>query len=330
MSLAPYFPNSSNLNIWLLIYTIAFFAIALYLSLRPNKLVDTIGKFMTPILLALIGILFLGAVIKIPVNIGTTDLSYNNPIMKGFVEGYNTMDGLVSINFGVVILFTINNYNIKKESDKIKYTTLAGIVSGSILFIIYTILAYIGMITSGTYEGINNGGIILFNVTNEIFGVFGLIVLALIFTLACVTTVVGLITSVGDYFAKVTNTRYTFWAILFTLISLVLSNFGLNEILKFSVPILVVLNPIAMVIILLTLLQDIFKFRKISYKLTIYTTAIIALSQGLNAFGLNIEFINNIFSKLPLYEYSLEWIIPSFIVLLISLVIGKVFNTKKI
>lgn len=330
MSIGQYFPGNPNIKLWLLVYTLIFFAISLFLSLQPSKLVDRIGKALTPILLALIILLFFGAIFKIPVNIGDVDSSYQSPVIKGFIEGYNTMDGLVSINFGVVILLTFSNYMINKESDKIKYTTYASFISGGILFTIYAMIAYIGMITSGTYSNISNGGEVLFKVTNNIFGAFGLIVIGLIFTLACLTTVVGLITSVGQYFAEITKTQYKTWAILFTLISLVLANFGLNEILKFSVPILIALNPVALVIILLCLFQDVFKFKRISYKLTIYTTVIIAIIQGLNAFGIKTEIFNNILSKLPLYNYSLEWVIPTFIMMLVSLVIGKIFNTEEI
>ena len=330
MSVGQYFPNNPNIKLWLLVYTVVFFALALYLSLQPNKLVDRLGKALTPILLTLIVLLFFGAIFRIPVNVGGIDESYQSPIIKGFIEGYNTMDGLVSINFGVVILLTFNNYMINKESDKIKYTTYASFISGGILFTIYAMISYIGMITSGSYSGIKNGGEVLFRATNDIFGAFGLVVIGLIFTLACLTTAVGLITSVGQYFAQITKSKYPIWAVAFALISLVLANFGLNEILKFSVPVLIALNPVALVIILLCLLQDIFKFKRISYKLTIYTTTIISIVQGLSIYGIQIDFLNNIFSKLPFYNYSLEWIVPTFVMMLLSLVIGKAFNTEEI
>lgn len=330
MSVGQYFPNNPNIKLWLLVYTVVFFAVALFLSLQPNKLVDRLGKALTPILLTLIVLLFFGAIFRIPVNVGGIDESYQSPIIKGFIEGYNTMDGLVSINFGVVILLTFNNYMINKESDKIKYTTYASFISGGILFTIYAMISYIGMITSGSYSGIQNGGEVLFRATNDIFGAFGLVVIGLIFTLACLTTAVGLITSVGQYFAQITKSKYPIWAVAFALISLVLANFGLNEILKFSVPVLVALNPVALVIILLCLFQDVFKFKRISYKLTIYTTALISIVQGLNVYGINIDFLNNLFSKLPFYNYSLEWIVPTFVMMLVSLVIGKMFNTEEI
>lgn len=330
MSVGQYFPDNSNIKLWLLVYTVIFFTAALFLSLQPSKLVDRLGKALTPILLTLIVLLFFGAIFRIPVNIGGIDESYQNPIIKGFIEGYNTMDGLVSINFGVVILLTFNNYMINKESDKIKYTTYASFISGGILFTIYAMISYIGMITSGSQLGVNNGGEVLFKATNDIFGAFGLIVIGLIFTLACLTTVVGLITSVGQYFAQITKTKYPIWAVIFALISLVLANFGLNEILKFSVPVLIALNPVALVIILLCLCQDIFKFKRISYKFAIYTTALISTVQGLNAYGIKIDFLNRLFSKLPFYNYSLEWVVPTCVMMLVSILIGKIFNTEEI
>ncbi|MDO4604383.1 MAG: branched-chain amino acid transport system II carrier protein [Helcococcus sp.] len=330
MSLGQYFQDNPNIKLWLLVYTVVFFAIALFLSLQPSKLVDRLGKALTPILLILIVLLFFGAVFRIPINIGSVDEAYQRPIIKGFIEGYNTMDGLVSINFGVVILLTFNNYMINKESDKIKYTTHASLISGGILFTIYAMISYIGMITSNSYSEIKNGGEVLFRATNEIFGAFGLVVIGFIFTLACLTTAVGLITSVGQYFAEITKIKYPIWAIFFALISLILANFGLNEILKFSVPVLIALNPVALVIILLCLFQDVFKFKRITYKFTIYTTAIISIIQGLKAYGIKSDFLNGIFSQFPFYNYSLEWVVPAFVMMLISLIFGKFFNTEEI
>ena len=146
------------------------------------------------------------------------------------------MDALAALNFGLVITMTIKAYNITNEKDIIKYTSGSGLVAGSLLLIVYAMLAYIGMISSSGNQEVLNGGRILFQVTNSVFGSLGALILILIFSLACMTTVVGLVTSVSEYFADLTNNKVTYkqWIFIYTLISLVLANFGLNRILQFS------------------------------------------------------------------------------------------------
>lgn len=326
MSVMPYLSDQSSVVIWRLIYTLVFFLLALYLCLQPSKLVDRMGKLMTPVLLVLIIIFFVGSLIKLPVEIASPKEAYSQPFFKGFIEGYNTMDTLATFCFGLVIAMTIKSYEVKDEKEVIKYASKSGLIAGSMLFVVYAMIAYVGQILSNTLQDPSNGGVVLFEATNRVFGSLGAVVLILIFTLACLTTVVGLITSVSQFFSELTNEKinYKAWVLIFTFVSFVLSNFGLNSILTFSVPILVSIYPVAIVLVVLALLNDILNLSDLTYKWTAYITLFISILQGLRTAGINIEFLNNLMSKLPLYSEGLEWVLPAFVVMILSVRYEKI------
>lgn len=330
MSVAPYLSEGSMILPARIIYTVLFFGLAYYLCLQPGKLVDRIGKVLTPILLVLILVFFIGAVLTIPTDVATSTATYDSAFTTGFVEGYNTMDTLAALNFGLVIAMTIKNYKIKDERKIIKYTSGSALVAGTILLAVYAMLAYVGMISSNGNQEVSNGGRILFNVTNSVFGSFGALVLILIFTLACLTTAVGLITSVSEYFAELTNNKVTYkqWMFIYTVLSLVLANFGLNTILQFSLPILVAIYPPAIVLIVMALLQDVFQFNRLAYQTTIYTTFLISIISGLRSAGIELPVASDLTEKLPFFSEGLEWILPAIMVLVIMAIFSKMKPAK--
>lgn len=325
MSVAPYIAEDSSLIIPRLIYTVIFFGLAYFLSFTPGKMVDRIGKGITPILFALIFIFFVGSVMNLPVDIAAPTADYQAPFVTGILEGYNTLDILAALNYGLVIALTIKRFNIKDEKSIIKYSSGAGLVAGIILFIVYSMLAYVGMITSSGNQNVGNGGGILFDVTNNVFGSFGSIILILIFTLACLTTAVGLVTSVSEYFTELTNGKVSYkkWITFFTLISLILANFGLDSILIFSLPVLVAIYPTAIVLIVMALFQDLFDFKRLSYKATIYLTLFISIISGFEEAGIQVPFLSDLSALLPLYEEGLEWLLPVFLMLVFTTAVSK-------
>lgn len=325
MSVLPYLSESSSVVVWRIVYTVAFFALGYYLSLTPSKLVDRMGKLMTPVLLALIVVFYFGAVLKIPAQVAGATEEYAKPILKGFLKGYDTMDALAALNFGLVIALTIRSYQVTQEREVIKYASGAGLIAGVILFVVYAMLAHVGQIASLEMAGASNGGQILFQVTEQVFGPLGAVVLILIFTLACLTTVVGLITSVSAYFEELFDQKisYKAWATIFTLTSLVLANFGLDWILGFSVPILVAIYPAAIVLILMALFQDVFHFRSLSYKVTVYVVLFLSILQGLKVANVEIPFLHQWVSYLPFSADGLEWALPALLMIIICAGLGE-------
>lgn len=202
MAVSPYLPNDANRTLWMVLYSALFFLVALWLCLNPGKLVQRIGKVLTPSLLILLVLLFISFVTKGNVNVAPALDSYqSSAFLKGFTEDYNTMDTIAALNFGLVISTTLVSFGLNEKKDCITHTVYAGIFAGSILVIVYMMLSYMGMRSSGVYAVQENGAWTLRCIVQQVFGDGGAILLAAIFTLACLTTCIGLINSISQFFS---------------------------------------------------------------------------------------------------------------------------------
>ena len=202
MAVSPYLPNDANRTLWMVLYSALFFLVALWLCLNPGKLVQRIGRVLTPSLLTLLVLLFISFVTKGNVNVAPALDSYqSSAFLKGFTESYNTMNTIAALNFGLVISTTLVLFGLNEKKDRISHTVYAGIFAGSILAIVYMMLSYMGMCPSGVYAVQENGAWTLRCIVQQVFGDGGAILLAAIFTLACLTTCVGLINSISQFFS---------------------------------------------------------------------------------------------------------------------------------
>lgn len=323
MAVAPYLPESISLKLSLFLYTLIFFAIAYWLSLSPSKLVDRMGKILTPALLALILIMVVGSFVKPLGSYGAPVNGYEaSSFFKGFLDGYLTMDTIAALNFGIVIALAIKSKGINDDKKVVSLSIKAGIIAGALLAVIYAMLAHLGATSGGKFGLSENGAQTLTNITTYIFGKPGAILLALIFTLACLTTCVGLITSCSQYFTTLTKKiSYKNWVVILTVFSLLVANMGLTKILSISVPILNAIYPIAIMLIVLSVFNFIFKGSKYIYGLTILFTGIVSIIDSLGQVGIKIDFIAKIISLLPLSNEGLAWFIPAIFGIILGLIL---------
>lgn len=330
MAIAPYVPETLNLNIVRFVYTLVFFTIALLICLKPNKLVERVGKFLTPTLLLMILFMFV-RIVMMDKNIAAPSEDYlKAPVTKGFLAGYETMDAVAALNFGFVIAQAIKRFGIEDENEVTRYEIKAGLLAGSVLFIVYAMLASIGMIGSQKFAGAENGAQVLSESIKLVLGDFGLVLLAFIFTLACLTTCVGLITSGGEYFEKLFNRKlsYKAWVYIWTLFSFVMANFGLNKLLAFSVPLLQIIYPVALVLIVMGISHKYLNYSKVSY----VSSAVVAVGLPLvevldKTFNINFGFVTNFVKSLALYEEGLAWLLPTIFVLVLTSLVVKVVES---
>ncbi|MGN8646580.1 branched-chain amino acid transport system II carrier protein [Gracilibacillus sp. HCP3S3_G5_1] len=310
------FLNNQSSNGSLLIFTIIFFGLSLYFSLQSKKLVNIIGNILTPLLLIVIALLILAAFFN---PIGTiqepTEAYAVNSFFKGFQEGYLTMDVLAAFVFGIIIINAIKGQGSISKKELLVYTMKAALIAAVLLAIVYSSLAYLGAISVEEIGYMANGGAILAATSSFYFGAYGKIILGIIVVAACLTTSIGLITSCASYFNEIVPTiSYKVWVIIFTLFSAIISNFGLTTIIEFSVPVLSMLYPLAMCLMVLTFLDPLFKGRKEVYQVSILFTFIVALFDGLNEAGINLQVVNDLFTTiLPLYTVGLGWIVPAIV-----------------
>ena len=181
-----------------------------------------------------------------------------------------------------------------------------------------------GMCSSGVYALQDNGAWTLRCIVKQIFGEFGAILLAAIFTLACLTTCVGLINSISQFFAMLFKNKinYTAWVIIISVFSFLICNLGLNMILSISVPVLNAIYPVSIVLIVLGLSNKLWKNNRYAYPLTIYGTAVVSLLYALENTGIEIAVLTNLIKQLPLYEEGFGWLSVTLVMLVISIVLN--------
>ncbi|MFC4388448.1 branched-chain amino acid transport system II carrier protein [Gracilibacillus marinus] len=326
IGIAPFLAGETN-NFALLLFTIIFFGISLYFSLQSQKLIDIIGKVLTPILLIVIALLIVMAFINPIGEIQeATDLYQNNSFFKGFQEGYLTMDVLASFVFGILIINAMKERSDGSKKQIIRATMKAAVIAAVLLAFVYSSLAYLGAVSVEGIGYLDNGGSILAAASAYYFGSFGKVILGFIVIAACLTTSIGLITSCASYFERILpKISYSIWAIIFTIFSAIISNFGLSTIIEFSVPVLSILYPIAICLMLLTFLHPLFKGSKKVYQYSIFITLFISFVEGINTSIIKSKWMDELFTSiLPFYSVGLGWFIPS----IIGGVLGYVLTRK--
>lgn len=323
MAVAPYLPERFSLKLALFIYTLIFFAIAYWLSMSPGKLVDRMGKILTPTLLFLILIMVIGSFIKPLGGYGVAVNGYEvSSFFKGFIDGYLTMDTIAALNFGIVIALAIKSKGVSDDKEVVSLSIKAGLIAGVLLAIIYGMLAHLGATSGGRFGLMENGAQTLTNITMHIFGKPGAVLLASIFTLACLTTSVGLITSCSQYFSTFTSKiSYENWVRILTVFSMLVANMGLTKILSISVPILNAIYPIAIMLIVLSMFDFIFKSNKYIYGLTILFTGVVSIIDAMGQAGFAKDNLLKLISYFPLYNEGLAWIVPAILGIVIGLAI---------
>ncbi|HHL3301925.1 TPA: branched-chain amino acid transport system II carrier protein [Bacillus cereus] len=315
IGLKPFMPEGVG-STPLILFTIVFFSITCFFSLNPAKIVDIVGKILTPIKLTFIGILVIVAFIHPIGDMQAPVEAYaSHAFFKGFQEGYLTMDTLASFVFGIIIINAIKEKGAKTKTQIMIVCAKATIIAASILAIIYTALSYMGASSVAKLGHLENGGEVLAKVSNYYFGSYGGVLLGLMITVACLTTSVGLVSACSSFFHKLfQNVPYKAIAITLCVFSAIVANVGLTQLIAVSVPVLTAIYPLAIVLIFLTFFHSLFKGRAEVYQVSLIVTFIISLFDGLSAAGVNIEVVSQVFTKfLPMQEVGLGWIFPAII-----------------
>lgn len=330
MAVAPYLPDVTNMTFWRVGYSLVFFAIALWLCLNPGKLISRIGNILTPSLLILICFLFVSFMFRGETKIAAPQAAYlDMPFLQGFSDGYQTMDTIAALNFGLVIATTLGLLGLKEKKSIIKHTVLAGIFAGLILASVYIMLTYMGMCSSGIYSIQENGAWTLRCIVYQLFGDGGAILLAAIFTLACLTTCVGLINSISQYFSTLFKKfNYRQWVFIIVSASFLICNLGLNAILSISVPVLNAIYPVSIVLILLGLSHDLWKNNRFAYPVTIAATTCISVLYAMDTTGIPLSFLGDILHKLPLYYMGFSWVLFAVAAIPVNIILNNIMVKK--
>ena len=325
----------------LLIFSLVFFALVLFFSLRPGKITVWIGKIINPLFLIFFAILVVAALCNPGAAISSVepDSTYQSgALFSGFIEGYGTMDAIAGLAFGIVVIDIIRGMGIKEDGAVAKDVLHSGILTGLLMAAIYVATILMGAQSRGLFEISENGGIALAQISNHYLGKAGSIVLAITVTCACLKTSIGLVTSCADAFARMfpRGCSYKVWAVIFTAFSFCISNFGLSKIIEFSLPVLMFLYPLAITLILLALFGKLFDHDRAVYVgVTAFTCVsalfdlIKTLPEGLRS-SLHLDGVVDLAGKiLPWFHLNLGWVVPALIGFVLGMAIRFIRNQRK-
>lgn len=332
MGVLPFLPNSSNLALF--ITSVIFFTITLFLVLRPDDLVDNIGNYLTPALLITIALIIVRVMwISFQTEGSSSFENFGNlsPFAYGFTEGYLTMDALAAMVFAILVINAVHKLGIHDKKSILNVTMKAGAIAAVLLAIVYGSLAWMGntvTLESSIPEGQNVGTYLLQFMSHQALGQFGIVLLGLAVLLACLTTSSGLISAVSEYFHSIIpSISYQKFAVIFTGISLVIANLGLDTIIAGSVPLLSLVYPVAMSSVFLVFVAYFINSPKLSLQLPIALVLISSIFGQIHRLGwVEMAFVES----QPLFSSQLEWIPLLVIGYLIGYLLGKVMGQKPI
>lgn len=326
IGVAPFLAEGMLVEKWpLVIFSILFFTVTILFALNPTKLVDRIGKILTPILITVIGLLTIKSIITPMGEIGQSKGAYiESPFFESFLQGYLTMDVLAALIFGIVVINALENKGVRDKQKLVKATIFAGVIAVVGLSIVYISLSYIGATSVDSIGNQDNGGSILALASSELFGNFGSIILAMTITFACLTTSIGLVVASSQFFGKIIpKLPYKVLVFIFAGFSAIVSNVGLTQLISFSIPVLLTIYPLAIVLMLLSFIDKSFNRAPIVYQLSLLFTSFISIFDGLKAAKITFPVIESTLIYLPFYIEGIGWLIPSIIGGLIGYIIYR-------
>ena len=330
------FISKEYLQLGLFLFSLIFFVVTLYFSLRPGRIIDWVGKYLNPTFVALLSILIIATYVNPMGQISQFPAQGNyidKPLFTGMLDGYNTMDALASLAFAIVIISNIENLGIKDPKRKAIETCKSGLVCLIGMSVIYASLAYMGVTSLASVGTADNGGTIMSMVSEHYFGIVGQVLLAAIVTVACLKTAIGLITSCAQMFSEMfpNSVSYNKYAVIFTVFSFIIANFGLNKIVQLSLPVLMFLYPLAITLIILSLLAPIINKQRDIYRWTTTFTIIAAFFDLCNALPDDIKetvimdkLIGFAHIYLPGFDYGFGWFMPAIVGFIIGTIIWRI------
>ncbi|MFV0517167.1 MAG: branched-chain amino acid transport system II carrier protein [Aminipila sp.] len=330
LAIVPFIPDNASRIVVSVIFTAIFFGVTYILSLNPSKIVDVVGKVLTPILLISIAVIFITSLINPVGEIGSATGDYQSiPFFKGMIEGYLALDGIAALAFAIVVINAVKDFGISEPKAIAKYTLSAGIFAGVGLGLTYLALGYVGAQTSSgaLFE---NGGQLLASVVHQLLGKGGNVVLGLAVLLACLTTSIGLSSSFSDYFHAILP-KYSYKKILAVvcIFSFAISNVGLTTMIQFTLPALIMIYPPAIALVLFSFCNRWIKSKPEAYALALLFAFIIGVFDGLKTANISLGAVSDLVATLPLFNLGLGWVIPSIIGCLIGMLPFVNFLSRK-
>lgn len=309
-------PLLGSTNSW--VFAAVFFAVVFVCAVRENSVVDIVGKLLTPMLLIGLLILIVKGVLD-PLGATDTAPQIESVAAEGIKAGYQTMDVLATMLFGVIILKSAESKGYTEHAEKRSIAINASLVAGAILLVVYGGLTYLGATVSSTYNMSMGRTSLVLALVEGLLGRAGTIIFAIVVALACLTTAVGLVSACAEYFSNLSNGRLSYVGLVTAIcvFSAVVSNVGLDQLIGIAAPVLDVVYPPTLVLVAMSFIPGI---SKLSIRFAT-VAALIVSTLGAVATYAQVDFLSATLSYLPMSALGFGWVIPAVVFALIGFAI---------
>ena len=320
MSVAPLISGVSPV-----IFSVAFFIVVLLLSIRQSAVIDVVGKVLTPALLIGLLVLIIKGIISPLGSIVNPHVDSSFVIVNGIKSGYQTMDVLAALAFGIIILKSAQEKGYSDARESSKMIRAAAVIAGVLLLIVYFGLTYLGATSASLFSLDISRAELVIGIVERLLGKVGLVIFAVVVALACMTTAVALVSSAASFFEKLTKGRlsYATLVIIICVSSAVISNLGLDRIVAVASPILDIVYPPTLVLIALSWFGD--RLSRGVYRWAVIGALIASILSTLSLYGVSVPIVNT----LPLASLGLGWIVPAAGFGIVAYVISRLRKMRK-
>ena len=302
MAIEPYFEMPS----WGL--STIYFALVLLFVLNRSKIIDIIGKFLTPGIL-----IILGSIICIGLFGDYEPMRasiYPSNLTSGILEGYQTFDAIGGVLVGGVLVVSLSLKGISKEESK-SVIAKSGLLAGLGFVIMYVGLIAVGAANSGTLD-VSNRTELLSQLSFNTLGNMGRTALGILVALACFTTAVGIVTGTADFFKglfKNSQKAYVITAVISCILGVGMGQLDVHSIIVVALPALMFIYPITIVLILLNAIPEKFASAMV-FKAVVIITVLFSMPDFFSSIGFS-ESMKPIQEFLPFGTVTLGWLLPA-------------------
>lgn len=312
----------------LFLYSLVYFLVVLWVSFYPGRLLDTVGRFLAPLKIIALAVLGVAAFALPAGDIGVAEPAYAAaPFSQGFINGYLTMDTLGALVFGIVIVNAIRSRGVDSPRLITRYAIIAGMIAGVGLALVYISLFRLGSGSHAVAAGASNGAAVLHAYVQHTFGSLGSGFLAVLISVACLVTAVGLTCACAEYFEKVLPLSYNTQVVLLAGFSLVVSNLGLTNLIMFSIPVLTAIYPPCIVLVALSFCSGFWHSQKRIVAPVMLVAFLIGLIDAVKVADYGYR-LPRLLADLPLSEQGLAWLIPAVAVLCVAIVCDRLLGKR--
>lgn len=304
-------------------YSAAYFIFAALVALYPSRILDTLGKVLSPVkIISLIVLIVAGAVLIPGEGSAPQGEFVHASFSQGIINGYLTLDTLASLAFGIVIVDAIRTRGIEDNKSIVKYACISGSLAGLGMMTIYIGLFNLGYHSYALTPTAENGAEVLSAYVNFAFGAGGSFFLALVICVACVVTAIGLICACSSYFSKITGIEYRTYVFIIAIFGAVISNLGLTHLIKLSVPILIAIYPMFIVLVFGSFISGFLNSPRQVIAPTAALSLIFGFNDALESLGLS-PLPEAVKTMLPMYKDCLSWLIPCLVFAVLLMVYDR-------